>query len=355
MKKILHITEPFATGVLSFLIDLTKQQVEIYEVYIIYGIRPLTPNNVEELFDKRIHLIKLNSFKGAIVSVINIKAYLDIYKLYNKIKPDIVHFHSSAAGFIGRWVLPCKKIKTFYTPHGFSFLSSDGSKLLKYIYWTIEFFSSKRKSKTIACSLGEYNEALKLSKNCTSVNNGISFGDINPYVFEKFNLNNPITICTSGRILYMKNPVLFNKIAELLPNINFIWIGDGESKKELSSSNILVTGWVSRTKVLQILSNSDFFILPSYSEGLSISLLEAMYLKKICLVSDIEGNRNVIQNYENGIICQSVNDYVHAIEQVISGDIDGRILAERAHKDVKNEYGVIQMAQKYSEIYEKEF
>ena len=52
----------FATGVLSFLVDLTRQQVEEYEVYILYGVRPLTPDNVSNLFDKRVHLIKIDSF-----------------------------------------------------------------------------------------------------------------------------------------------------------------------------------------------------------------------------------------------------------------------------------------------------
>ena len=28
-----------------------------YEVYILYGVRPLTPDNVSNLFDKRVHLI----------------------------------------------------------------------------------------------------------------------------------------------------------------------------------------------------------------------------------------------------------------------------------------------------------
>ena len=48
MKKIMHVAEPFATGVLSFLVDITKRQVKEYEVYILYGVRPLTPKNVEQ-------------------------------------------------------------------------------------------------------------------------------------------------------------------------------------------------------------------------------------------------------------------------------------------------------------------
>lgn len=52
----MHVAEPFATGVLSFLVDITKRQVKEYEVYILYGVRPLTPKNVEQLFDKQVHL-----------------------------------------------------------------------------------------------------------------------------------------------------------------------------------------------------------------------------------------------------------------------------------------------------------
>ena len=44
--KIMHIAEPFASGVLRFLIDITKRQIEEYEIYILYGVRPLTPENV---------------------------------------------------------------------------------------------------------------------------------------------------------------------------------------------------------------------------------------------------------------------------------------------------------------------
>lgn len=109
----MHVAEPFATGVLSFLVDLTRQQVEEYEVYILYGVRPLTPDNVSNLFDKRVHLIKIDSFKGAIGTVFNFKAYRDVRRWYKKIDPDIVHFHSSASGFVGRWALPCKKTFSF--------------------------------------------------------------------------------------------------------------------------------------------------------------------------------------------------------------------------------------------------
>lgn len=353
MKKILHIAEPFATGVLSFLIDITKRQIEEYEIYILYGVRPLTPPNVEQLFDKRIHLIKMDSFKGALGTVLNPQAYKDVIRWYHKIKPDIVHFHSSASGFVGRWSLPCNKVRTFYTPHGYSFLMQDSFRLKRLIYWFIEYVSAKRPTKTIACSKGEYEEAKKLSSNVTYINNGINTKELDPYLTSAKTFHNPIKICTSGRILCQKNPILFNQIATLLPNIKFIWIGEGEMKNELTSPNIKITGWIPREKALEIIKDANFFILPSLWEGLPISLLEAMYLKKICLVSNVIGNRDVINHKVNGMICNTAEEYVTLINEMVNGEIDGFALAEHASSDVTKYYNIELMASQYSIEYNK--
>ncbi len=105
MKRILHVAEPFTSGVLSFLRDITQRQVEEYEVYILYGVRPLTPPDVESLFDKRVRLIKSRCFRGALGTVLNPLAYGEVRKWFKRIEPDIVHLHSSASGFVGRWAL----------------------------------------------------------------------------------------------------------------------------------------------------------------------------------------------------------------------------------------------------------
>ena len=352
MKKILHIAEPLAAGVLNYLIDMTRHQVESYEVYVLYGMRPMTPPNVESMFDSRVHLIKMNSFHGALGTVLNPKAYVDVYRMYRWIKPNILHLHSSASGFVGRWAIPCGNIPTFYTPHGYSFLMQDVSKVKRFIYWLVEYISAKRPSMTIACSEGEYKEALRLSRNATYVNNGINVNELRPYVRSIKNLNHPYTVCTSGRILYQKNPKLFNEIASLLPDVQFVWIGGGELQSELTSSNITVTGWVKREEVLQRVGDIDFFILPSLWEGLPISLLEAMFLKRICLVSNVIGNKDVIKSGVTGVICNTAQEYADAIRKIILGEIDGIQLSENAHQDVLQNYNVDVMMKRYDSIYQ---
>lgn len=109
-----------------------------------------------------------------------------------------------------------------------------------------------------------------------------------------------------GRIGFQKNPKMFNEIAKSLPELEFTWIGDGELRKELTSPNITITGWKERKEVLKILNDNDIFILLSLWEGLPISLLEAMYMKKVCIVSDVIGNRDVTENGKDGFYLQQI-------------------------------------------------
>lgn len=97
--------------------------------------------------------------------------------------------------------------------------------------------------------------------------------------------------------------------------------------------------------------NADAFVLTSRWEGLPISLLEAMYLRKPCIVSDVIGNRDVIRNGENGYICTTDAEFVQAIRTVRDGDPTP--LVETAFTDIETTYNKNVMVQQYREIYER--
>jgi glycosyltransferase involved in cell wall biosynthesis len=226
----------------------------------------------------------------------------------------------------------------------------DENKLKRYMYWFIEYLSAKRKAVTIACGEGEYKEALKLSSRCTYVNNGINICRLKPFVPESHGLI-PV-VCTSGRIIFQKNPRLFNEIARLLPDVKFIWIGDGELREELTAENIEITGWVDPEQTINLEMETGFFILTSLWEGLPLALLEAMYLKKVCLVSDVAGNKEVIEDGRNGFICHTAEEYALQISRVLRGERDWRKLTEQSHNDVLKFYNTEVMAANYKRIYE---
>ena len=95
--------------------------------------------------------------------------------------------------------------------------------------------------------------------------------------------------------------------------------------------------------------SSDIFLLTSLWEGLPMSLLEAMYMRKLCIVSNVIGNRDVIHNNENGLVCDNIDDYINAIS-IAQKDKKTRFI-NKAYKDILQHYNTKIMAEKYQKIY----
>lgn len=348
-KKILYIVEAMGGGVFTYIVELANELVNEYDMHIAYAVRPQTPKNYKEYFDKRIHLIEVKNFRRSINLAKDIKAFFEIKRVAGKVQPDIIHLHSSKAGTLGRWAFNGHKVPLFYTPHGYSFLMANYGAVRRNVFKMVEMLSAKRYCTTISCSAGEYQETLKLTKNATYVNNGINVNDLDKQLKDVEQVSHPFTVFTLGRICHQKNPKLFNQIAEAMPDVHFLWIGDGEMRGELTSPNIEITGWSNRKSALLKSINADVFMLTSLWEGLPISLLEAMYMKKLCVVNNVIGNRDVIHSDENGFVCDEVKEFVKAIRE---GQRDtAQRYVEKAYMDVLEKYNINVMVKKYTQIY----
>lgn len=348
-KRILYIVEAMGGGVFTYVVDLANELVNEYDMYIAYAVRKQTPSNYRDYFDKRIHLIEVKNFGRAIDPAKDIAAFFEVKKIVAEVKPHAIHLHSSKAGAIGRMAFN-GKIPMFYTPHGYSFLMENYKRMKRRMFKMIESICAKRNCTTISCSVGEHQETLKLTRRAMYVNNGINMAELQEIIDKTEQVQHPFTVYTLGRICYQKNPTLFNAIAESLPNVKFVWIGDGELREELKSKNIETTGWADRATAIKYAVNADVFLLPSRWEGLPISLLESMYMKKTCVVSNVIGNRDVIHNGENGFVCSDIDEFVKAIKEAQCG-VD--YLTEQAYQDILEVYNTKVMAKQYSEKYKK--
>lgn len=72
-------------------------------------------------------------------------------------------------------------------------------------------------------------------------------------------------------------------------------------------------------------------------------------MKKICIVSNVIGNRDVIHTGENGFVCDSVDEYVDSIQNVENNK--NTLLIENAYQDILCKYNTKTMADQYSKIY----
>ena len=81
-----------------------------------------------------------------------------------------------------------------------------------------------------------------------------------------------------------------------------------------------------------------------------MALLEAMYMKKVCVVSNVVGNRDVIHNRRNGYVCDSVFDYIEIIKKLkIQKNI--KQIITNAKNEVIEHYNSQIMADQYKRIY----
>ncbi len=354
-KKVLHIAEAMGGGVFTYLVELANGMSDEFDVTIAYGIRTETPKDIAKYFEKDVHLVQVQNFCRGLNPLKDIKAYCELRKIVKKLQPDIIHMHSSKAGALGRILTGTKSIKKFYTPHGYSFLMQDVSPVKKMIYKVIEKELGKTDCLTVACGESEWIQSQTVTKNSTFISNGINIEKMRKNIRRMTqdddgqNRDNHFTVYTIGRIDYQKNPELFNEIAEKMPEINFIWIGDGEMRKYLTSPNITITGWMDVAQLVKLSKSLDVFILPSRWEGLPISLLEAMFIQKPCIVSNVVGNKDVIRDGYSGYICSTAQEFVDTIYQIKEG-VDEKII-RKAYKDIIEHYNSGWMCEKYKELY----
>ena len=208
-------------------------------------------------------------------------------------------------------------------------------------------------AKVIGVSKGEYEEALKLTKNAMYINNGIDITKIPKGGKKEFDREHPV-ICTLGRISFPKNPSMFNRIAESFPEWKFIWIGDGDLRSELTASNIEITGWMDREEATEQLARADVFLIPSLWEGLPVALLEAMYQAKLCIASSVIGNRDVMIDGKNGFLADRYEDYVRILKNISNGKIPVEEIQKRAKQDVIESYSTTKMCGEYLRVYRED-
>jgi len=316
--KIVHISETFVTGVYTYIRQVSSYSESNgnFKTYIIYsGERNETDENlIKKDFSSEAVMININMTRE-ISFFKDIKALFRIIRQIRKIKPDVIHTHSSKAGVLGRVAAAFyPKAKLFYTPHSYSFIRNDISESKKKFYRYVEKIITKLFGGTIiAIGDHEYEEARKIGK-AVLIRNGVNINFVSQF---KKDLSNPkLTIGTSGRIYRQKNPELFNQIALSMPDYNFVWIGDGDLKAALTAPNIRVTGWSTYEQTLNAVGGLDIFISTSSWEGLPFNIIEAMALSKPIISSDIEGNKVTVNENENGFICATADDFVNGIKKL---------------------------------------
>ncbi len=344
------VCEAFGGGVFTYVSQLCNDMADDFDVYLAYSLRPQTPKNYRDFLNKRVHLVEMKTVgvKGLMDLKSDFAAIRELRQIEKDVKPDVIHLHSSVAGGLGRLAYKGKNNTVVYTPHGYAHILMGPGKRSK-VYKFAEKILGNR-ALTLTCCESEDEEAKKFSKRTAYVETGVNLADLSASLDGiKPVKNDKFTVFTLGRACVQKQPFLFNKIAGLVPEAQFIWIGNGELENELTASNIKVTGWKPRKEALAMAKGADAFVLCSLGEAIAMSLIENMYIKKLILVSNTMGNKSVINDGINGYVCDTAEEYAARIKEAMMEF--PKELPERAYQDVLDIYNTEAMKKKYIEFY----
>ena len=144
-------------------------------------------------------------------------------------------------------------------------------------------------------------------------------------------------------------------VAQKLPDIHFVIVGpvQEELKQQIWPQNVLLTGAQSREQVREYMKKADVFLFPSYTEGFSNALAEAMASGLPVVATDVGANRDMIG--EGGGIIVPVGKQEEIVEAlgVLQNDVGlRRQMSMHNFEKVCNEYSVGVVMEKLLSMYD---
>lgn len=310
--KILYVTT--VSGTMNFFVEHVRMLLqEGHSVEIACSCKTNPINSIYNEFGCKIHDIP---FSRAPFSKDNLKAYKMLKQLVETQQYDIVHTHTPNASMIARFA--CRNARkqgtrVIYTAHGFHFFK--GAPLKNWLmYYPVEKFCARYTDALITINKEDYELAQKkihAKKVCYVPGVGIDLERIKSVQADRNEVRKSMGVPEDCVLLFSIGELNINKNHQVVlkalakldnKNVHYAIAGVGDQKenlvnlaKELDVENQFhLLGY--RTDALKLYHGADIFVFPSFREGLSVSMMEAMASGLPIVCSKIRGNVDLVQN-----------------------------------------------------------
>jgi glycosyltransferase involved in cell wall biosynthesis len=238
------------------------------------------------------------------------RALVELVRLLRAERPLIVHANSSKAGVLGRLAAVIARAPArVFTAHGWAFAAHDGAAARAYLW--ADRLMSRVTTGTICVAESERRAGLR-ARTCRAdrtvvIHNGVALDGPRRAPGSR---RSPAEILSVGRLRGPKDfTTLAHAVARLEPgSVHLRIVGDGPDREALAalierlgaSDSIELLG--ERRDVAGLLAESDMFVLSSRSEGLPMSVLEAMAAAVPVVATAVGGIPELVRDSETGVL-----------------------------------------------------
>ena len=374
--KVLHIITRLDTGgsaenTLLTCIGLNKNN---YEITLASG-AAFSPKNElkKEAENNGVKFVIIPELVYWIAPLKEIISFCKIFMLIKKERFDIVHTHTSKAGILGRLAAKLAGVPIIiHAPHGHIFYGYYNS-FLTGIFIIVEKIAAEFTDKIITLTEKGVEEHVKFGiapeNKFIAIHSGIR---ADKFFSEPVDINNKrnqlgipqnsLLIGTAGRLVPIKgHKYLMQAMSQINKKLNVILlvIGDGYLRENLEqqakqsgiSNRIKFLGF--RNDIAEILSILDIFILPSINEGMGRTLVEAMFLSKPIIATNVGGIPDLVKNDKSGILVppKDPTAIANAIQQLLENKTLAKEMGKTGREIVKNEFTEKTMVEKIDKLY----
>lgn len=193
--------------------------------------------------------------------------------------------------------------------------------------------------------------ARKKLNNLAIINNGIpdSLGK-----YKSDNTSGYFIYCLANRIVRNKGvgeaieafEILQRRMEKINNDIRLHIYGDGDELtkyRALTANNSHIQFFGHHADVLAKISSADVFVLPSYQEGLSLGLLEAMMLGKPIITTAVDSNPELITDRVSGLLVPARNPgrLADAMQELYFNSKMRERMAQKARSEYEEKYNLV--------------
>ena len=333
--KILHVAETAQGGVGSYIEELAPLHARRYGAQAVRIVLP------------REHAVHFKALPAALLDTFDIAGAGRIrcmlrmarrtWTLVREWQPDVVHMHSTYAGFVLRPLLALalgsRRPRIVYCAHGWAFDRS-GPAWLNRTLAAIERVWARWSDAVICISRHDLVSAQRAGIDpgrLLVVLNGI--GDV-PAAAPKASAlerwpTDALRILFVGRLDRQKGvDILYEALRQLGDRAAAVIVGAAVVADERSASpppNVHITGWLTRDRIVELYQAAQVLVLPSRWEGFGLVALEAMRSGCAVLASRVGGLPEVVDEGVTGVLFDAED--ADALAGLLGG-LSGAVLAE---------------------------